>query len=120
MKSFRKANSFAEQKWVVKKAEPKESGNALEDVIEFVRSVMYKELVDECESDDEVSFDTCNILKSTEGVPDRYFFPGYMAFLVWGPFVEEKFRLPVLLFNIGDAHKDYVLSRTEKRKKMLL
>jgi hypothetical protein len=41
LKSYRKALSFANDKWDIKKNEPKESGTTVEDVIEYVRCKMY-------------------------------------------------------------------------------
>ncbi len=43
-KMFKKANSFAEQKWDIKKCQPKESGLTLEDVVYFVRVEMFKSM----------------------------------------------------------------------------
>ena len=42
--NFRKANSFAEEKWDVKKGESKESGNTIANIVNYVRIQMYKSL----------------------------------------------------------------------------
>ena len=166
--NFWKANSFAEEKWDVKKGEPKESGNTIEDVVNYVRIQMYKSLqggkldIDEAEMESEQNFclDTAtnddaddhethgsetggieggdnetggiqagdieieaesvtnsNVAEDDEEeivVPDNYMFPGFMSFMVWGPFAEPNDRLS--LFNTSDGKKGGGKSRAEKRK----
>ena len=57
--NFQKANSFAEEKWDVKKGEPKESSNTIEDVVNHARIQMHKFLqgrkldIDEAEIESE-------------------------------------------------------------------
>ena len=49
-------------------------------------------------------------------VPDSFFFPGYMAFIAWGPFCDKKTRLRTVLVN-GLTKKDGK-SRAQIRKDM--
>ena len=49
-------------------------------------------------------------------VPDDWFFPGYMAFIAWGPFAEPVIRLRTVL--ITGLKKGDVKSRAEMRKEM--
>ena len=46
--------------------------------------------------------------------PYSFIFPGYMAFVAWGPFAEPNDRL--LLFVTQDAPKNMTLGRAAKRK----
>mmetsp|Transcript_8139 Transcript_8139/g.10341 ORF Transcript_8139/g.10341 Transcript_8139/m.10341 type:complete len:445 (-) Transcript_8139:187-1521(-) len=151
-KNFRKANAFAEEKWDVKKREPKESGNTIDDVVKHVRHQMYKFLnsgkpsIDEAEMEQEEEFclknaatdDTDNLEMNdneTGGiagggneidgiqagnndaenvVPETYIFPGFMAFMVWGPFAEPNDQLS--LFMTSDRNYGGGKGRAEKRK----
>ena len=60
--NFRKANSFAEEMWDVKKNEPKHSGHTIDDTVNYVRLQMYKLLqcekidIDEAEMESEQNF----------------------------------------------------------------
>ena len=138
---FRKANSFAEQKWDVKLGQPKESGSTVDDAIEFVRVSMFKALkgeikvedvMNERETDQESNFDIEGDLNEeletsdnekddvscSSGndltVPETYIFPGFMAFITWGPFADPANRLS--LFTVADASKAAAMGRSEKRK----
>ena len=50
-------------------------------------------------------------------VPSDYIFPSFMAYVLWGPFAEDKDKLS--LFCTDDAPKAAVKSRAEKRKEAL-
>jgi hypothetical protein len=143
-KMFKKANSFAEQKWDIKKCQPKESGLTIEDIVDFVRTEMFKSLNSSMtefekakELDNELEEEYCKVADENESIelenkkdnededkrdddnddiilPEGYMFPGFMAFMVWGPFANESNRLPI--FNVGDACKSTVIPRAEKRK----
>ena len=128
-KFFRKANSYAEQKWNMKKGEPQESGTTIEDVLIFVRQSMYEYVNNnksEMSGDEEDNDDTNNDENDDSGssksdssvgeveAPDSYIFPGYMAFVAWGPFAEPNDRL--LLFLTQDAPKNMAMGRAAKRK----
>ena len=128
-KFFRRANSFAEQKWDMKKGLPVESGTTIDDVLKFVRQSMYEYVNsnkgemsgDEDDNDDDNNNGDDGGGSSGEGssdedveVPDSFIFPGYMAFVAWGPFAEPNDRL--LLFTIQDAPKNMTLGRAAKRK----
>ena len=65
------------------------------------------------ESDDDEDGNEANSVKNTI-VPDAFFFPGYMAFIAWGPFCDKKTRLRTVLVN-GLGKKD-VKSRAQMRK----
>ena len=153
--SFREADSFAEENWDVNKGEPKESGNAIEDIMNYVRLQIYKSLqggnldVDEAEIESEQNFcldtainddaddnetnvsetggyemggiqagDIETILESVSNsnvaedgeeeivVPDNYMFPGFMSFMVWGPFVEPNDRLSLFITSDGKKREE--------------
>ena len=65
------------------------------------------------ESDDNEDGNEANSVKNTI-VPDAFFFPGYMAFIAWGPFCDKRTRLRTVLVN-GLSKKD-VKSRAQMRK----
>lgn len=46
--------------------------------------------------------------------PEDWFFPSWMSFIAYGPFVDKSKRLSLL--EISDASKDIVKSRAQKRK----
>ena len=52
--------------------------------------------------------------KTKEKIPYNWFFPCWLSFLTYGPFVPKENCLS--LFEINDAHKDIVKSCVEKRK----
>ena len=134
-KAYRKALAFASRKWDIEKGGPKESGNSINDIIEFVRKSMYRESLTidndnedvEGEIEQESEFiedenETTNVDKDVgkgnvdaasseatssettmapavdddiredddDDVPDQYLFPSFMAFVLWGPFVEPE------------------------------
>ena len=134
--NYRKANSFAVQMWDEKKGEPKESGHTQDDVVKFVRTEMYKllkpnsKLKDPLQLDEELDQAEENFEEVEEdddddngknvedkddeiSCPDDYIFPGFMAFIVWGPFAEPNDRLS--LFDTSDASTGKAKSRAEKR-----
>ena len=59
-----------------------------------------------------VDNNTCE--ENDDCVPDQYLLPSFMAFVLWGPFVEPEKRLSLLVSD--DAHKSTVKSRRERRK----
>ena len=110
-KFFRKANSYAEQKWDMKMAKPKETGTTIDDVLTFVRQSMYEYVnsnKSEMSGDEEDNDDTDNNEKDDSGLSksdssvgeiealDSYISPGYMVFVAWGPFAEPNHRLLLL------------------------
>ena len=143
-KMFKKANSFAEQKWDIKKCQPKESGLTIEDIVYFVRTEMYKSLNSSMtefekgkEDDNELEEEYYEVVDDNESnelenekvngdedkkdddnddiiLPEGYMFPSVMAFMIWGPFADPSNRLPI--FNVGDACNSSVTTRVEKRK----
>ena len=124
-KYFQKANSFAEQKWDMKKGTPKESGTTIDDVLHFVRQSMYDyvnknksetsgEEEDNDDDNDDSGSDKDDSSDSDVEAPDTYIIPGYLAFVAWGPFAEPNKRL--LLFVTQDAPKNMSLGRAAKRK----
>ena len=46
-------------------------------------------------------------------MPFGFIFPGFMAFVLWGPFVKESDRLTMFLTD--DVSKDTVMNRKSKR-----
>ena len=44
VKNYKKALAFCEHKWDIEKCEPKNSGDSMEDVVQYVRANMYKTL----------------------------------------------------------------------------
>ena len=44
---------------------------------------------------------------------DDYIFLSFIAFMIWGPMVEEKHQLHVPLFVLTDPPKENVLSRKQ-------
>ena len=197
---YRKALSFASKKFDLEKMAVIESGNSIEDVIEYVRIEMYQIILkeelakrktivlddddvinddddneelednyleslknkdnsstnensktsapsytpkDNPTSDDQEDEKNClndenhnknktdktilnnsttaipsNKLKKTKvqkvTPPENWFFPCWISFIAYGPFVEKSQRLPLL--EITDASKDVVKSRLQKRK----
>ena len=128
---YKRALSFAEQKWDTSKCQPKESGTTLDDVISFVCQGMYdyinRSKDDSSDDNDEVNEDadegaSSNINSDSPSknkdnnensdasdesiveVPDDFIFPGFMAFRLWGPFASPENRL--LLFENDDAPKN--------------
>ena len=144
---FCKANSFIDQKWNTSTNSPKKSGESLEDVVEFVRKSMYKllhvsnEVLTDDENKEEDDYSSKNDEEEEESsaakgllkigdsietsidevkfsnIPDDYIFPGFFAFLFWGPFAAGNERL--LLFEVEDAKTDSLLGRKHKRTKEL-
>jgi len=107
---------------------PKESGTTEADVILYVRQQMYQnetkkspEEEEDEESEGELASDTNQDEKTGDDgcddidMPFAYIFPGFMAFLLWGPFVKESDRLTIFLKD--DAPKESVTSRKGKRKR---
>ena len=164
LKMYKKALAHASKKWDLDKCEPIDSGDTVDDVIEYVRQQMYMEL--HCSrgnddssvdgSDDESDTDnvvteadpkngdenlgndlTTNETEVGDGdndggedepydtvgnkpkvkivnVPSTYIFPSFMAFVIYGPFVEKSKQLTLLLHK--EAAKGSTKSRDERRK----
>ena len=55
-----------------------------------------------------------NIIPDKTMPPENWFFPCWMSFVAYGPFVDKSKRLPLL--EITDASKDVTKSRAQKRK----
>lgn len=68
---------------------------------------------EEIGSDDDEDGSEADSINNTI-VPQSYFFPGYMAFIAWGPFCDKRTRLRTVLVN-GLGKKD-VKSRAQMRK----
>lgn len=166
MKNFKKALAFAYKKWDRTKNSPKDSGDTVDDVIEYVRTEMYKEMhVNPTENDSDTDEDE-EIENSTQSnnlnesmdlesndkenggdttvsdgkdnsnnddndkeddgvssraiidddveIPSDWFFPSFISFVLFGPFVEDKNRLA--LFEEKEAPKGTHPSRSQKRK----
>ena len=141
-KNYKRALSFAEQKWDFVKGVEKDSGTTIDDVLLFVRQGMYDYMNKNKDSSSDVedigdakvdktdnttavanstiteevakdSSDSCD--DSVVEVPDNFIFPGYMAFYLWGPFAAPEDRL--IIFESKDAPKNKgALSRASKRK----
>ena len=188
--NFRKALSFASKNFDLEKMSVMESGNTIDDVIEFVRIEMYqlylkeenvkkKAIVLDCDdldaNDDSMNIedeylsslqssstekdvshsssinadcnqtkddkkkllseikrnDTSNKSDATNNnvkvkdaktsrtvPPPQWFFPCWISFIQYGPFVPKDKRLSLL--EITDASKKIVKSRAEKRKAVTL
>ena len=71
------------------------------------------DFVEDEEEDDDDGDSNSNPI-DTSSVPDSFFFPGYMAFIAWGPFCEKLYRLRTVLLN-GLSKKD-AKSRAQMRK----
>ena len=180
--NYRKALSFASKKLDLETMSVKESGNTLDDVIEYVRVEMYQLhlkdeaiknktiVLDDNEDDDNMNIEDeylcslksnsndkastssssdkesietkddkqkvmsdiqksesskCDTPKNKNTKPNKdekpriipppqWFFPCWISFVQYGPFVSKDKRLPLL--EITDASKKVVKSRTEKRK----
>lgn len=127
-KCFRKPNSFAEQKWDMKKGDLKELGILIDDVLYFMRQLIYKygnknktEMGgDEDDNDNDSNNDDTynepndgslsNNSDSSDSeieAPEVYIFHGCTTFGIWGHFVEQQDRL--FLFVIHDTSKNIAL-----------
>jgi hypothetical protein len=110
----------------------------------FLRTEMYKSLNSSTtefekakEVDNELEEEYCNVADENESnelekekvnededkrdddndniiLPEGYMFPGFMAFMVWGPFADPSNRLPI--FYVGDACKSTVMTKVVKGK----
>jgi len=113
----------------MKKGAPKGSDTTIDDMLHFVRQLMYDYVNinksemsgEEKDNDDEINDDNNgsgsgkdDSSDSDVEAPDTYIFTGYMAFVVWGPFAKPNERL--LLFVTQDAPKNMALGRAAKRK----
>lgn len=94
------------------------SGKAYEDYLLFVRESMYKETngnpeyVDEEEVDDDEKSGVVETVAADE-LPANWFFPGFFAFALWGPFVppggQDKYKAEAFFIkdnNDGKGKKD--------------
>ena len=66
MKHFKKALAFAYKKWDRTKNAPKDSGDTIDDVIEYVRTQMYKEMNVNPTKNDSDTDEDADIENSTE------------------------------------------------------
>ena len=116
-RNHKKATSFALNK-VDHHGNLLESGNTFEDAWAFVLHEMYKEekkikntgtlLTDGHDDDDD---------KMNSSLGRDWKFPGWIAFLAWGPFVPPKDRLRVFVTTDNSTLKQ---SRKDQREKKLM
>ena len=115
----KKALSFA-HKYVDEFGNPLHSGNTIDDIIEKILEDMYREnhkltaisISLEDDDDEDMSPGTQEKKKIKKSKDDDWSFPGFMAFLLFGPFVPPSDRLS--LFTTKD-NKALKKSRKEQR-----
>ena len=91
------------------------SGNTYEDCLLFIRRAMYKELKgekDEEETDDIDDNDSNSVQEDEDDdMPETHFFPGCLAFALWGPIVPP---------GLSEEYKCQVFFSSEQSKDCLL
>ena len=113
----------------MKKGAPKESDTTIDDMLHFVRQLMYDYVNinksemsgEEKDNDDEINDDNNGSGSGKDDssdndfeAPDTCIFPDYMVFVAWGPFAKPNERH--LIFVTQDAPKNMALGRAAKRK----
>lgn len=122
------AMSYAD-KMVDKEGKPLDPETRIEDILTFVLQLMWKESkgssIDINMGDDEISREEPEELPmevsdmSASDVPDGWMFPGWIAFVLWGPFVDQSKRLDLLKTSEGDIffqHRRGRISALQKIK----
>ena len=102
--------AFCLHKWDIEKMTPKQSGKTLDDVIYYVRTSMYNDLVGpsniDSDTEDENTTDSKKKVENKDNVddennelpmPSNYIFPSFFAFMTWGPFACADKRLSVFI-----------------------